>query len=182
MMHGYGSNEEDLFSFAGELPDKYFIISVRAVYPLPPYGNAWYAINFDEEKGKWTDNEQAITSRDLIAKFITEATEKYDLDPNNINLLGFSQGAILSYAVALSYPQLVNKIIALSGYIHEPIYATDYAKNDLSKISIFASHGTVDNVIPLDWAQNTQFFIITKCRSSIQRIPCWAWCCTAEFL
>ena len=77
MMHGYGSDENDLFSFSSELPEELFIISVRAPYPMQPYGNAWYAINFDENQGKWSDNEQAKQSRDLIAKFIDEAIAEY---------------------------------------------------------------------------------------------------------
>ncbi len=105
LLHGYGSDENDLFSFAGELPEELFIISVRAPYPMQPSGNAWYAINFDAEKGKWSDNEQAILSRDLIAKFIDEAIETYPVNKNNVSLLGFSQGSILSYAVALTYPE-----------------------------------------------------------------------------
>ena len=51
LLHGYGSNEEDLFSFAPELPEELCIISVRAPYPMEPYGNAWYAINFDGATG-----------------------------------------------------------------------------------------------------------------------------------
>ena len=35
MLHGYGSDENDLFSFANELPEELFIISVRAPHPLP---------------------------------------------------------------------------------------------------------------------------------------------------
>jgi len=52
MLHGYGSDENDLFSFASELHENFCIISVRAPYQLQPYGNAWYAINFDEEQIK----------------------------------------------------------------------------------------------------------------------------------
>lgn len=36
LLHGYGSNEEDLFSFASELPEDYYVISARAPYPVPP--------------------------------------------------------------------------------------------------------------------------------------------------
>ena len=38
MLHGYGSNEDDLFSFAQELPKELCIISVRAPYTLEPFG------------------------------------------------------------------------------------------------------------------------------------------------
>mgnify|MGYP002850594022 CR=1 FL=1 len=119
MFHGYGSNEEDLFSFASELPGELMVISVKAPYNLEPFGHAWYAINFDAEQGKWSDDEQAKESREKIVAFIDEATEAYNLDEENITLLGFSQGTFLSYAVALSYPEKVKNVVALSGYINE---------------------------------------------------------------
>ncbi len=152
MFHGYGSNEEDLFSFASELPETLCIISVRAPYPMQPHGNAWYAIYFDAAQGKFSDDAQAIESRDRIAQFIDEAVAAYDLDASNVSILGFSQGTILSYAVALSYPQKIKNVIALSGYLNEAILAEGYASNDFSNLSIYCSHGTVDQVIPIDWA------------------------------
>ncbi|WP_419211198.1 alpha/beta hydrolase [Maribacter sp. X9] len=153
LLHGYGSNEEDLFSFAPELPEELCIIAVRAPYDLQPYGYAWYAINFDAEKGKWSDDDQAIESRNKIVTFIDEACNTYGLDKDQVNLLGFSQGTILSYAVALSYPERVNNIIALSGYINEKILSEGYSENDLSKLSFYCSHGEVDQVIPVEWAR-----------------------------
>lgn len=153
MLHGYGSDANDLFSFASELPEELFIISAQAPYPLPPYGNAWYAINFDSVQGKFSDDFQAIESRNKIVRFIDEVVENYPVDPNNISLLGFSQGTILSYAVALSYPERVKNVVALSGYINTEILEKDYRSKDFSKLSIYASHGTQDQVIPVSWAR-----------------------------
>ena len=153
MFHGYGSNEEDLFSFASELPKELCIISVRAPYPMQPYGHAWYAINFEAEKGKWNDEEQAVLSRDKIKAFIEEACKTYGLDEKNVTLLGFSQGTILSYAVALSYPELVKNVIALSGYINENIILKNYKEKNFKNLKIYVSHGSVDQVIPVVWAQ-----------------------------
>ena len=153
MFHGYGSDENDLFSFASELPDELFIISVRAPYSMQPYGNAWYSINFDAEMNKWNDNVQARESRDLISKFIDEACASYPVDKNNITLLGFSQGTILSYAVALTYPEKVKNIIALSGYINEDIIPENFENKDYTRLNFYCSHGSVDQVIPVDWAR-----------------------------
>lgn len=155
MLHGYGSDENDLFSFASELPEELFIISAKAPYTMQPFGNAWYAINFDAEKGKWSDNEQAIVSRDLIAKFIDEVTGHYPVNSNNVTLLGFSQGTILSYAVALTYPQKVKNIIALSGYINADIIPEELNKTNLSHLDFYCSHGSVDQVIPVEWARQS---------------------------
>ena len=155
LLHGYGSNEADLFSFAEELPDNYYIISARAPYDMQYGSYAWYAINFDADQNKFSDNEQAKKSRDLIAEFIDELIQTYPIDADNVSLIGFSQGSILSYAVALSYPEKVQKVVAMSGYLNLDIVAEDYLKNTFSNLKIFASHGTVDQVIPVEWARKT---------------------------
>ncbi len=159
MLHGYGSDENDLFSFASELPEQYTIISLKAPIPMQPYGNAWYNIYFDNAEGKFSDNEQAIESRDLISNCVDEVIEKYRVDATQITLLGFSQGTILSLAVALSYPQKIKNVIGLSGYVNEDILIEDYTENDFSKLNIYSSHGSVDQVIPVDWARKTKPFL-----------------------
>lgn len=155
LLHGYGSNEEDLFSFATELPDHYYIISARAPYDLQYGSYAWYAINFDADQNKFSDNEQAKISRDLIATFIDELLVNYPIDAAKVSLVGFSQGSILSYAVALSYPEKIEKVVAMSGYLNLEIVAEDYLKNNFNNLKIFASHGTADQVIPVEWARKT---------------------------
>ncbi len=159
MFHGYGSNEEDLFSFAPELQEEFCIISVRAPYPMQPFGNAWYTIHFDADHGKWSDDEQAIHSRDKIMAFIDEACKAYTLNTENITLLGFSQGTILSYAVALSYPEKIKNVVALSGYINESILVEGYESKNHDNLKIYASHGQVDQVIPPEWAQRIPGFL-----------------------
>ena len=152
LLHGYGSNEQDLFSFASQLPEEYFVISARAPYDLQYGSYAWYAINFDAAQNKFSDPVQAAESRDLITTFIDELIAKYPIDSQNVTLLGFSQGTILSYAVALSYPTKVQRVVALSGYLNEEIIVENYKNNDFSNLQMFISHGAVDQVIPISWA------------------------------
>jgi phospholipase/carboxylesterase len=159
LLHGYGSNEDDLFSFATELPEEYYIISARAPYDLQYGSYAWYAINFDADQNKFSDHEQAKVSRDLIAGFIDELIDNYPIDAQKVTLIGFSQGAILSYAVALSYPEKVQKVVAMSGYLNLEIVADDYLKNSFNNLKIFASHGTADQVIPVEWARKTPVIV-----------------------
>lgn len=153
LLHGYGSNEEDLFSFASELPEEYYVVSARAPYELQPYGHAWYAITFDADQNKFSDDDQAIESRDLIARFIDELILELPIDSENVTLIGFSQGTILSYAVALSYPEKIKRVVALSGYLNEGILASGYESKDFSNLKMYISHGTQDQVIPVDWAR-----------------------------
>jgi phospholipase/carboxylesterase len=155
LLHGYGSNEADLFSFASELPDEYYVISARAPYDLQYGSYAWYAINFDADQNKFSDHDQAILSRDLVVRFIEELKVQFPIDSSNITLIGFSQGSILSFSIALSYPNIVQRVGALSGYLNLDLNSENYQNNDYSNLKIFASHGTLDQVIPLEWARKT---------------------------
>lgn len=156
LLHGYGSNEEDLFSFASELPEEYYVISARAPYDMMYGSYAWYAINFDADENKFSDIEQAKTSRDLISNFIDELVANYAIDSNNVTLIGFSQGCILSYAVAVSYPEKIKRVVAMSGYFNAEIATENFKENDFSNLKIFASHGSVDQVVPVDWARKAE--------------------------
>jgi len=159
LLHGYGSNAEDLFSFSSELPQEYFVISAQAPYSLQPYGYAWYDINFDVNNNKFTDDIQAIQSRELISKFIDELIVNFPIDKNEIILIGFSQGSILSYSIALSYPEKIKKIVALSGYLNKDLLIENYKNNNFYKLNFFISHGTDDQMIPIEAARKTVDFL-----------------------
>lgn len=155
LLHGYGSNEADLFSFATELPDEYYIISLQAPFDLQYGSYAWYAINFDADASKFSDLDQARSSRNLVLTTLDELQRKYPIDAEAVALIGFSQGAILSYAIALSYPDRIQRVAALSGYLNTEIAAEGFEKNKLANLQIYASHGTVDQVIPVEWARKS---------------------------
>ena len=63
--------------------------------------------------------------------------------------------SILSYSIALSYPNIVKRVGALSGYLNLDITVDNYQNNDFSNLKIFTSHGTADQVIPVEWARKT---------------------------
>ena len=155
LLHGYGSNEDDLFSFAEELSDELLIITVRAPYEMGYGGYAWYAINFDANNDKFSDTKQASESVDKIATFIDEIQAKYNT--NKTFLLGFSQGAILSYGLSLRYPNKVQHVVALSGYLLEDLIPKEISESITT--DYYVSHGIVDQVIPFAWAKKTPGFL-----------------------
>ena len=71
LLHGYGSNKEDLFSFAEELPDALLIVSLEAPLSIGNGSYAWYSINFDDINGKFSDLKEAKKSIDEIASLLT---------------------------------------------------------------------------------------------------------------
>jgi phospholipase/carboxylesterase len=162
MLHGYGSDENDLFSFADQLNEKFMVISLKAPLPLPWGGNAWYEITYSENAEKWTNIPQAIESRKLIIECLEKIKEAFSI--GDVYLLGFSQGAILSYSLSINYPELFSGVLALSGYI-EPKLIPDKIE-DQEYPEIFASHGVQDPVIPVQWARQSQQ-ILTKNNISV---------------
>jgi phospholipase/carboxylesterase len=172
LLHGYGSNEEDLFSFASELPSDLLIVSARAIQELGFGSYAWFTIHFNNTQDKFSDIPEAIKARDTIYKFIQEIQEKYAIKPQKTFLLGFSQGAFLSYSVALNYPEIVQKIIVLSGYVNEELLPAKLKEIDYSSLDFFISHGTVDQVIPLEWAKSGQILLQElNIKNSFQEYP-----------
>ena len=172
LFHGYGSHEEDLFSFASELPEQAVIISARAPLSLGFGSYAWYSINFTAEQGKFSDIPEAKKALELIGTFITEIQELYKITPKKTFLIGFSQGSILSYATAFNLPEKVQKVVALSGYVNEELLPIELNSKDYSKLDFFISHGSVDQVIPVSWAQQVpKFMEVHNISYSYQEYP-----------
>jgi phospholipase/carboxylesterase len=113
LIHGYGSHEGDLFSFARYLPKTYHIIALRAPIVLNEGSYAWYTITFDEDMNKWSNDEEGIQSRDLIQHNVKHHLDRINSTREQVDFLGFSQGAILSWALGLTYPKMIDKIMAL---------------------------------------------------------------------
>ncbi|WP_185865054.1 alpha/beta hydrolase [Blattabacterium cuenoti] len=150
MIHGYGSNENNLFHFEKDISDNFFIISLQGIYCIEKnYKYYWYDIDFSENK-KIINVKQALNSINKISYFINESIKKYKLRDDQVWLCGFSQGAILSYAIALKNSK-IKKIISLSGYIEEKILSDKIENLNLENIDLFVSHGKNDTIIPIEW-------------------------------
>lgn len=158
LIHGYGSNELDLFSFAEDIPDEFHVISVRGIHTLSLGMYAWYEIDFVNMQ-KFNNVPQGIDSRNKLVEFIEEITSLENLDKENTTVFGFSQGAILSYSIAMNYPEKVKNVACLSGYPEfDFIGGINYDK-DYSKLNFFISHGIDDMVIPIEWARKGKPFL-----------------------
>ena len=120
LLHGYGSNENDLFSFQSFFPENHTIVSFRAPLTVFEGMYAWYEIYFENNVKSFNENT-AKNSSNEIADEIKVICKQYNCDINNITLIGFSQGAILGYSIAISNPGLIKNLVALSGYVEEKI-------------------------------------------------------------
>ena len=158
LIHGDGGNEKDLFSLIDYLPKEAYIISLRGPIELFNNSYAWYDIYVDANN-KFYDHEGAKKIRDELSKFIDEIIKHPNIDSDNITLIGFSQGAILSHAISYSYPGKIKNIMALSGVIDEKIMKRADSK---PKTNIYISHGTNDKMIDYHISRESLNFYKSK--------------------
>jgi phospholipase/carboxylesterase len=148
VLHGYGSNEYDLFGLAPYLDPRFQIVSARAPHTLMPGGYAWFELG-------WTatdiiiNHEQAEQSRTLLIGFIAQALAAYGGDPARVYQLGFSQGAIISASVALSEPELIAASVLMSGRVPAEIRPLIAPAERLAGKPFMVVHGTADTVLPI---------------------------------
>ena len=158
LLHGVGSNEQDLFSFADQIPDKYLVISVRAPYTLSEGSYAWYQVDFSTGKPA-INSEQEERSRNTIIQFITELKKDFSFDEKQVYLGGFSQGGIMAYSVGLTRPDLIRGIVIMSGRLLEEVKPLIASKEKLSQLKVFISHGTNDQILGIHYARESAAYL-----------------------
>ena len=149
LMHGYGSNEKQFNKLIEELNNKYLIVSMRAPFNFMVIKNRWYEYSIFD--GDTLSNQAQIdVSTNRIIKTIEHIKEEYNIDEKKIFIGGFSQGAIMSYKLALSYPNKFGGII-----IHSARLPVEYSVKELNlykNLNILIIHGSEDSGLSTKWA------------------------------
>ncbi|WP_268796931.1 alpha/beta hydrolase [Pseudomonas huanghezhanensis] len=141
-LHGYGSDERDLFDIKEDLPADYTYLSVRAPLDVDGGGYKWFSQDTDaaDYEGVTRDVDASTA---LLTQFIEQASKKYGAKPDKVVLIGFSQGAMMSYQIGLQHPELVRGIAPLSGKILSALKAR-LKTDDFKGLKVFIGHGTAD--------------------------------------
>ena len=157
LCHGYGGDGNDISILANYwknfLPDTMFVCpDAPEVCKVNPSGFQWFDL-MDQ-----TDDE--ILSKSLIAEnkldnFINEVTSQNKLNLNDIALVGFSQGCMISLQTALKKR---DKIKCLIGYSGKILNIKHLNQNINSKPEIFLMHGDKDAVVPINFLLEAKEF------------------------
>jgi phospholipase/carboxylesterase len=138
LLHGLGSDEQDMFGLAQMIDDRVEVICLRAPHSYGP-GFAWFDIQWTAAGIKVDQDEYWKAVGNLAHEILT-------LDKPNLILGGFSQGAMMSLGVVTKFPKLASDCVLLSGRgIESP--CPDFNGN------IFQGHGIYDEVIPVSEAR-----------------------------
>ena len=119
LIHGRGTNERDLLPLGAQLPEELHVLSVRAPQSMGPDSYTWYDLDLSAGglHASQPDPEGFRRSLDAVHEFVDGAVDAYDLDPDRVGLLGFSQGAITSLSALVERPDAYRWVVALNGYL-----------------------------------------------------------------
>jgi phospholipase/carboxylesterase len=161
-IHGRGTDENDLVPLVVSLSlPNVLLVSPRAPFPFPYGGFVWYDLAHEGIPEPNTFR----TSIGMIQGFIEEVKRGYPVDTERLLLLGFSQGTVMAYAIALLEPTSFLGIAALSGYIPHrsglPLKLTN-----LNDFPVFISHGTDDSIIPVRLGREA-FELLKRARATV---------------
>lgn len=115
LLHGYGSNADDLFGLVPHLPQNFVVAAVEGLEPAGP-GWAWFPISVDPVTGELVRdlNQAESASASLVAWFDALAVNYPDIP--SVHLLGFSQGGAMSLELVRHRPHDVDSVVVLAGF------------------------------------------------------------------
>jgi phospholipase/carboxylesterase len=158
-MHGWGSNALDLMGLAPYIargrcltlcPQGPVEVEIGAVN-----GYGWYQLR----RGEAPDMEEMGRAADRLMSFLDAALKRYPVDRRKLIVMGFSQGGVMAYNLAIRHPERFAALIALSTWFPEEL--SEYAGNRdaLAQLPTLVQHGRADDMIE-----------ITKARQSVERL------------
>lgn len=169
-MHGLGADGSDFVPVVPELglPES---LAVRFIFPhapaIPVTCNggyvmpAWYDIYSLDDAGRKADVAGIRQSCDAVRALIARENAR-GVPSERIVLAGFSQGGAIAYTAALTHPQPLAGVIALSTYIPSTDLIAAEATPANAATPIFAAHGTEDDVVPLALGTRARDYLVAK--------------------
>jgi phospholipase/carboxylesterase len=169
MLHGWTGDENSMWVFARNFPADYYIIAPRAPHPAPETGYSWRA---PAPRGSWPTIDLMRPSAAALIDLLDTFSRAYDLDASTVDVIGFSQGAALTFTLGLLYPQRVQKMGILAGFAPDGAEQI-LAPGQLNGKHTFVAHGTQDQMVPIAQARRTLQLLetagaqVTYCESEI---------------
>jgi len=161
LLHGVGGNELNLLPVGEQLAGAHTVIlSVRAPLVFGPAGFGFYEVYFSSGKPVFNQAQQQA-GQQLLLRFMGEAAARYGVPAGQAYLLGFSQGAIMAYDVALTHPRQVRGVLAFSGRMLAESRQHHAAADEVRQVRFFVSHGGQDDKLPAHYADEAVAFLLT---------------------
>ena len=147
LCHGYGGDGKDISTLAINwqrfLPETIFLCpNAPEICSVNSLGYQWFDLSSDKEE---IILEKSLAAEAKLNTFIDQILNNFQLEPNNLALVGFSQGCMMSIQIALKKKKQISCLIGYSGKVINQKHLSD---NIHSKPKIFLMHGANDTLVP----------------------------------
>jgi phospholipase/carboxylesterase len=155
-LHGRGANALDLLGLAPYISGGRFVV----ICPQGPLqfpaggaaaGYAWYPMSGG---GRPPDAEAMLSARENLRTFLDECLGRYPIDAGKLVLLGFSQGGVMAYHLALREPERFVALAALSCWLPPDAVPRSSGSPALRELPVLVQHGSADSMIEVDRARD----------------------------
>ena len=154
ILHGFGANGDDLIEIGRQwqplFPDAAFLAPhAHEACPGAPGGRQWFSLTDRNPHERWSG---ACTAQTVVDTFLDAELADAGLEPNQLALAGFSQGAMLALHTGLRRKIAPAAILAYSGMLVGPEHLAGATARDAAgnPPPIFMLHGHQDEVVPVD--------------------------------
>jgi phospholipase/carboxylesterase len=150
-MHGWGMNAFNLYNIAD---GKFLEICPQGRHDAvigAVSGYGWYETN----PGKRPNEEKIDAAVDELKGFINEACGRYPIDRGKIALVGFSQGGMMAYNLAIRWPDRFAALVAISTTFPDFLYERATNREAIARLPVMVQHGRVDDAITMSQARKT---------------------------
>ena len=168
LLHGLTGDEHSMTVFTRNLPRDAWILSPRAPIQTDTVGYKW--INADQ--GMTASFVEFREAANQLHAAFQGWKKALHIDASTVNVIGFSQGAVMAATYLLLFPHEVNRLGFLSGFL--PTDTPDIIlPTGLSNKAVFIAHGSQDKTVPIAKAQQTAAWLqqwganVTFCEAAV---------------
>lgn len=155
-LHGRGANALDLLGLAPYLCNGKFLM----IFPQGPletpigpgaFGYAWYPMSM----GGPPDIGAILSSREKLQQFLDACLKRYPIDTKKFVVLGFSQGGVMAYSLALSNPERFAGLAVLSSWLPKELIPELSIREAVQSLPTLVQHGSQDQLIEIQRARDS---------------------------
>ncbi len=155
-LHGRGANAFDLLGLAPHLCNGRFLMICPQgplETPIGPgaLGYAWYPMSM----GGPPDIEAILASRVKLQEFLDGCLKLYPIDAKKFVILGFSQGGVMAYSLALSNPERFSGLAVLSSWLPKELIPKLSINQAVKSLPALVQHGSQDPLIEIQRARDS---------------------------
>jgi phospholipase/carboxylesterase len=140
LLHGRGTDENDLAGLIPHFDKRLNVYCIRAPYRFDYGGWTWFLLNEDGTYGR----AEFDKSLNLLLDFAKQLENKHTY------VAGFSMGAMMALAAGLTHPEAFDGVVAQSGLVPEQADHLVLLWNGLSECGFCITHGVYDPVLSID--------------------------------